>query len=330
MNIEALFEHFKNINVLILGDVMVDEYIWGNATRISPEAPVPIVNVERNEIRLGGAANVALNIKSLAAKAILCGFVGNDYYGKQFYDLLDKENLSHEGVFTLQNRKTTVKTRVIAHHQHLLRIDAEQTDIVPYEAQQKLYAFVQNRIKQADIIIFEDYDKGALDQDFIKKTIQLAKENQVPVVVDPKFRNFLAYQGCTLFKPNLKELKEALHVYPNPRDKDDIKVAIHKVLEAINCENVMITLSEHGVAVGNRETFYYVPAHVRKIADVSGAGDTVISVVALCMALKLPLEYVAELSNLAGGLVCEEVGVVPINAEKLKKESQKLFHIKVE
>ncbi|MDW8301306.1 MAG: bifunctional ADP-heptose synthase [Bacteroidia bacterium] len=330
MDIETLFEGFKKIKALVIGDVMIDEYVWGNATRISPEAPVPVVNVEKNEVRLGGAANVALNLKNLGAKPILCGFVGDNHYGKIFYEALYKENLSSEGIFTVKNRKTTVKTRVIAHHQHLLRIDAEQTDIVPQEFQNKLFEFIQSIISDIDVIVFEDYDKGALDAELIKKIIELAQKYEVPVTVDPKFRNFLAYQKCTLFKPNLKELKEGLHISPDPQDKNALHEAIKLISKTLSCQNVMITLSEHGVAIGNQQNFYYVPAHVRKIADVSGAGDTVISVASLCIALNLPLKEIAELSNLAGGLVCEEIGVVPIHAEKFKKESQKLFGFNIE
>lgn len=324
MNINAVFESFKDIRVLIIGDVMIDEYVWGNTTRISPEAPVPVVSVEKKEMRLGGAANVALNIKSLGAQPILCGFVGKDYYGTQFYELMYKENLAQEGIFTIENRVTTVKTRIIAHHQQLLRIDAEQTDIVPYTAHEQLFTFIQNTIKKIDVIIFEDYDKGTLAPEFIQKLIALAKSHHIPVVVDPKLRNFTAYKECTLFKPNLKELREGLHLNINPENTMQLQEAIHKVQDILSCQNVMITLSEHGVAIGNKEVFYVIPAHVRKIADVSGAGDTVVSVVALCMALKLPLQKVAELSNLAGGLVCEEIGVVPINVEKLKEESKKI------
>jgi rfaE bifunctional protein kinase chain/domain len=324
MNTDTLFERFKDIKVLIIGDIMIDEYVWGNATRISPEAPVPVVSVEKREMRLGGAANVALNVKSLGATPILCGFVGNDYHGTLFYELLQKENLIQDGIFAIENRKTTIKTRIIAHHQHLLRIDAEQTDTVPNTAHEQLSEFIRNYINDIDVIVFEDYDKGSLNADFIQKITMLAKLHNIPVVVDPKFRNFMAYKECTLFKPNLKELKEGLHLNINSQDLTQLKEAIHKVQDALNCENVMITLSEHGVVIGNKDVFYHIPAHIRKIADVSGAGDTVVSVVALCMALKLPLQKVAELSNLAGGLVCEEVGVVPVNVEKLKIESQKI------
>lgn len=326
MNTDTIFERFKDIRVLIVGDVMIDEYVWGNATRISPEAPVPVVNVEKTEIRLGGAANVALNVKSLGATPVLCGFVGNDYYGTLFYELLQKENLIQDGIFTVENRKTTVKTRIIAHHQHLLRVDAEQTDTVPYFAHEQMYEYIRSNTHSIDVVVFEDYDKGALDVHFIQSIIQLAKKHNIPVVVDPKFRNFTAYKECTLFKPNLKELKEGLHLNVNPQDLTQLQQAIHKVQEILSCQNVMITLSEYGVAIGNQKEFFHIPAHIRKIADVSGAGDTVVSVVALCMALKLPLQQVAELSNLAGGLVCEEVGVVPVNAEKLKIESKKLFY----
>lgn len=325
MDIDTLFERFKDIKVLIIGDVMIDEYVWGNATRISPEAPVPVVNVESREIRLGGAANVALNIKSLGAQPILCGFIGNDYHGTQFYELLAKEHLISEGIFVVDNRKTTVKTRIIAHNQQLLRVDAEQTDIVPIEAHHRLLTFIKNKIQDIDVIIFEDYDKGALEVNFIQEVTHLAKKENIPVVVDPKFRNFIAYKACTLFKPNLKELKEGLHLNVNPENLTQLQEAIHIIQNTLFCENVMITLSEHGVVAGNTEVFYHIPAHVRKIADVSGAGDTVISVIALGMALKLPLQKIAALSNLAGGLVCEEVGVVPINVEKLKKESKILF-----
>lgn len=324
MTVQEIFNAFSHLKILVIGDVMVDEYVWGQAERISPEAPVPILRVERQEVRLGGAANVALNLKSLGAYPILCGYIGKDYYGKLFTQTLFKQGLGNEGILEVENRKTTVKTRVIAHTQQLLRIDAEQTDDVDETIQSSFLENIESLIPKCDALIFEDYDKGVLNKRVIQSIVKMAKKQGKPTIVDPKLRNFASYQQVTLFKPNLKELREGLNLKVNPKETQSLQEGLRKVLTTLTCENAMITLSEQGVVIGNEKEFYHIPAHIRKIADVSGAGDTVVSVAALGMALRLPLNIVAELANLAGGLVCEEVGVIPIARQKLQEEFSKL------
>jgi rfaE bifunctional protein kinase chain/domain len=325
MNINALFEQFSGKKIAVVGDVMLDAYLRGGVFRVSPEAPVPIVSLDKQEDRLGGAANVALNLVSLGAKAIICSVIGNDKDGSRLVDLLAEQGISSEGIVQSENRQTTVKTRVIGNNQQLLRIDAEQTDDINTSEENQIIAKIQHLIEQGiDALIFEDYNKGVLTQNVIEKIIQLCQENQVVTTVDPKKTNFLAYKGVTLFKPNLKELKEGLDVHFSIENKSDFEDAVQQLEQILQNEITFITLSEHGVFIKNEADKFYIPAHLRNIADVSGAGDTVISVATLCLTLGLPISEIAEIANLAGGLVCEKSGVVSIELPQLKAELTKI------
>ncbi|QIX63550.1 D-glycero-beta-D-manno-heptose-7-phosphate kinase [Hymenobacter sp. BT18] len=318
-----LFTAFNGLTVLIVGDVMMDAYVWGKAARLSPEAPVPVVNVSRQEQRLGGAANVALNVQALGATPLLCAVVGQDQGGDQLLDLLHAGGLSAEGMVRSTHRPTTVKQRILAQGQQLLRIDSEVETDLNAEENADLTARFQLLLPRADVVIFEDYDKGVLNAESIRQFISLAREQGIPTVVDPKKKNFLAYQHCTLFKPNLKELREGLKLDFNDADRPNFEAAVEKLREVLHPEIVLVTLSERGVFVENGElTRTYIPAHLRTISDVSGAGDTVISIAALCVALGLPAPVTAALANLGGGLVCEQVGVVPIEKQLLLAEAQ--------
>jgi rfaE bifunctional protein kinase chain/domain len=321
---EGLFEAFNRLKVLVIGDLMIDSYIWGKVERISPEAPVPIVHITERDERLGGAANVGLNIKALGATPILCGLIGTDREGDLLVKLLENNGMSMAGLVRSEQRPTTIKHRVISGSTHLLRIDQETDAITTQKESDALFKMVQQLIDQVDVIIFEDYDKGVLNPLLIQQIITLAKSKNVPTVVDPKKRNFLAYKGCTLFKPNRKELKEGLKIESDLKDLNELEISVIELLHKLNCDNVLITLSEQGVYWTNGTQKLHIPAHTRKIIDVSGAGDTVISVVALCVAAKLSPEKIAAYSNLAGGLVCEHVGVVPIEAQALKDAIVKL------
>ena len=325
MHVNDIFDQFAKLNVLIIGDVMLDSYLWGKVERISPEAPVPIVNVQNREIRLGGAANVALNILSLGAKPILCSVVGDDADGENLLALLDKHGMSKDGILQVPNRPTTIKHRIIASSQHILRVDSETDKAIKTSETNNLLQKIKALIPKADVIIFEDYDKGVITPELIKSVVALANENGIPTVVDPKKRNFLAYEGVSLFKPNLKELKEGLKIEFDKAEQSDVIAASKLLQEKMGVKANLITLSEFGVFVSDGTLTNFIPAHIRNIADVSGAGDTVVSVAALAMALKLPLKQVAELSNLAGGIVCESVGVVPIDKVILRRESIHLF-----
>jgi rfaE bifunctional protein kinase chain/domain len=321
-----IFEKFNSLNVLIIGDVMIDSYIWGKVERISPEAPVPVVRVTKKENRLGGAANVALNIQALGACPYICAVIGDDSDGENFLSLLKAQGLSEEGLIKIKTRPTTVKTRIIAHNKQIARVDAE----TERNLSSSNTLLVLNKIKQIiadhriDAIIFEDYDKGLITEELIDKTVKLSKEMGIIMVVDPKKRNFHAYKGVQLFKPNLTELKEGLKIDVDPLNIEQVEQAVNQLKKQLGAKTVMLTLSEHGVYVSSENGNKHILAHKRTIADVSGAGDTVIATAALCLAAGLNEFKTAEIANLAGGLVCEHVGVVPIDKARLLREVKEL------
>ncbi len=327
MDLRSGFERFNDKRILVIGDVMVDAYIHGKVSRISPEAPVPIVNFDHSEDRLGGAANVALNLVALGAKPIICSVIGNDTHAEQLLHLLRKNNIAGDGLVQSSTRKTTVKTRVIGNNQQLLRIDSEQTNPINSDEEKELIDAVVNLIGTGvDAIIFEDYNKGVLTQRVITEIVHEAKRQNVITTVDPKKDNFLAYKGVTLFKPNLKELKEGLGIeFRFPSDQNSFLKAVDTLELELNNEISFVTLSEHGVFIRKGENQFNDKAHVRNIADVSGAGDTVIAVATLCLVAGFSIEQLAQIANIAGGLVCEKIGVVSIKKDELLQESIKLI-----
>jgi rfaE bifunctional protein kinase chain/domain len=322
---DSLFRSFRSLRVLIVGDVMVDAYYFGSVDRISPEAPVPVVLVDKQETRLGGAGNVALNVHALGAQPVLCTVIGTDKEGEGLRALLREQGLSERGILESEKRKTTTKTRVIGNKHQIVRIDHELTENLDKMDSFLLLEAVKRELEQADVLIMEDYNKGVLHEGNIKAIIALAKEAGVPVVVDPKKKNFLEYTGVTLFKPNLKEIREGLNISDDLKQLDHLKTAVAELQEKLGNSCTMVTLSEQGVYIAAKDESHHIPAHVRHIADVSGAGDTVVSVAALCLALGIDLRLLAALSNLAGGIVCEQTGVVPIQAELLKAEAERLL-----
>lgn len=324
MTIHELLADFKTKRILVIGDVMIDAYTLGKVHRVSPEAPVPIVSLEKQEERLGGAANVALNLKALGADPVLCSVIGNDAQGQRLKLLMGDQHMSVAGIVSSNERVTTVKTRVIGNNQHLLRIDSEDTHALSTTEEN---AFVQAikavvETEQIDAIIFEDYNKGVLTATVIEAIIALAKHHQIPTTVDPKKENFLAYKGVTLFKPNLKELKEGVGIRCSFLEREQFDQAVALLEAQLTNEITFVTLSEHGVYIKQGSDDLHVPAHLRNISDVSGAGDTVISVATLCLAAGCSIETIAELSNLAGGLVCEKSGVVTIDPLQLIEECE--------
>ena len=327
MNYKDLFDKFNGLRILVIGDVMLDAYVMGKVNRISPEAPVPIVSLENEDARIGGAGNVALNLLALGAKPIICGVIGEDSSGDKLLNLFEKNGISTDGLVKSMARKTTVKTRVISNKQQLLRIDSESTFPLLESEGIKLNDTIQNIINQGvDGIIFEDYNKGVLTDSVIQNTIKIAKEKDIPTAVDPKKENFLSYKGVSLFKPNLKELKEGLNLnFDFNSNKDLFEKGIEVLEEKLQNEISFVTLSENGVFIKNQTEKYYVPAHMRSISDVSGAGDTVIAVATLCLISGASTKQIAEISNLAGGLVCEKSGVVSISKNDLLKEVSELL-----
>ena len=325
LEIDKLFDGFNDLTCLIIGDVMVDAYIWGGVNRISPEAPVPIFEAKKRENRLGGAANVALNIQALGATPILCGIIGNDVKGKVFEEVMASNNLVSNGIIKSNSRLTTCKTRIISSSHHMLRVDEEEISNISKSDSEELVKRVKKIVKEqkVDVVIFEDYDKGLLLQENIKEIVDYLNENNIPSCVDPKKNNFLNYHNTSLFKPNFIEFTNGLKEDIKKGDINNLNIHAEKLSNKLNIKNVMITLSEHGVLLFNKENSTHVPAEIRNISDVSGAGDTVISTASLAYASGLNNQQMVKLANLSGGLVCEEVGVVPINKICLKAEFKK-------
>lgn len=324
--IQDIFKSFNKLNVLIIGDVMIDAYMWGNVNRISPEAPVPVVTINKKENRLGGAANVALNIQAMGANPVLCSVIGDDDGAKLFFDLLKEQKLSSKGILKSKKRLTTVKTRVISHNHQMLRVDEEIENTINDKEIDALSSEIKKLLvsEKIDVIIFEDYDKGCINEKLIGNVVAFARKKNIPTVVDPKRKNFMAYRGITLFKPNLKELKEGLKADFDHDNTKELGKIVNVFIKKQNIETALITLSEKGVYTHSSKTKTLVPAHIRNIADVSGAGDTVVSIAALCLAAGLSPVATATLANLAGGLVCEKVGVVPVDKKQLLEEAIKL------
>lgn len=307
---------------------MLDRYMIGNVQRISPEAPVPVVELKKEEDRLGGAANVALNIISLGAEVVLASVIGNDAYGQRILDLCAENQIKCNTILKINSRPTTVKTRILGNKQQLLRIDSELNEYLNEAEEKKFLDFVLPSItNEFDAVIFEDYNKGLLTERIIQELISRCKQNNIPTAVDPKLKNFFSYKGVTLFKPNLKELKEGTGVSFNfPSEKLFFEHAISLLNKKIQNSYTFVTLSEYGVAISNHSSTDYIDAHVRNISDVSGAGDTVIAVATLCLCSGCSMKEIAQISNLAGGLVCEKSGVVSINSAELVAEVEKLFN----
>lgn len=324
--IEQILHNFSGKNIVIIGDVMVDSYWWGKVNRISPEAPVPIVKVDKRGYRLGGAANVALNIKMLGGNPLLIGINGNDREGDIFNDLITERNMIQDGIVRSDHRPTSLKTRIIANNQQqLIRLDTETDESLNENEMATIMARFDHFLLNADAVILQDYDKGVLSPQLIEYVINSSNNKGIPTIVDPKNRNFKNFKNATLFKPNLKELQEGLQLkFDKPLQISDLDKASAFVFEKMNVKNTFITLSEDGVYINDQNKSSIIPSHKRTIFDVSGAGDSVAAVSALMMACKAPVELMAEISNIAGGLVCEHVGVVPVQLDWLQNELTRL------
>jgi rfaE bifunctional protein kinase chain/domain len=324
---KKLFSSFGSLQVGVIGDVMLDTYMWGRVDRISPEAPVPVVTVSKEEYRIGGAGNVALNCRSLGAQVTMLSVIGNDEKGKQLMQLLESNSISTSGIVTNGDRITTSKTRVISRNQQMLRLDAEMTDDLNSKEENELLEKVKAYIShdKPAVIIFEDYNKGVLSEKIIKEVILLCRENGVLTAVDPKRKHFFSYKGVDIFKPNLKEVKEALNLLVEETGVHQLS-AIHTELQQLLEHHIsFITLSEKGVFYQQDKEAKIIPSHIRNVADVSGAGDTVIAVAAMVYAATKNTLLMTEMANIAGGLVCEEVGTVAISRDKLLRECETLL-----
>ena len=312
------FKKFKTKKIIVLGDLMLDRYVWGNVDRISPEAPVPVVEVTNETIRLGGAANVSHNLFSLGATPIPIGIVGNDYAGQQLIEQMKSMDFPVDYIVTDNSRPTIMKTRIIANDQHIVRADQELRDGINADVLQKLFDAIKANIGQVDAIIVEDYNKGLLINELIKEVIDLAINNQKIITIDPKFDNFFEYKSVTLFKPNRKETESALGIKLDSFEK--LEQACRTIKTRLNCDAVLITLGEQGMCLLSTDgEFSRIPTKARKVHDVSGAGDTVISTLTLALTAGAGLKEAVTLANYAAGAVCGEVGVVPIEPSKLRE-----------
>lgn len=327
---QDIFQEFLKLHVVVVGDVMLDNYRWGDVERISPEAPVPVVSIRKAESRLGGAANVAVNCKALGARVSLASVIGNDDDGKMMMQLLHEQGIETDLIQQSDARITTTKTRILSRNQQMLRFDSEMKEELNTRDE---HAFIDAtlrylQIQKPQVLIFEDYNKGLLKENVIEKITKHCKALGIIIAVDPKLHNFFAYKQADIFKPNLKEVREGLHISLDQINEETLS-EVHKALqEKLQHRVSFITLSEKGVYYHNEQSGNIVPSHRRSIADVSGAGDTVIAVAAMVFALTGNAEKMACWSNIAGGLVCEEVGVVPIDKEKLLQEIIKLEQTK--
>lgn len=322
-----LFSSFASLKVAVIGDLMLDTYLWGRVDRISPEAPVPVVLIDKKEQRIGGAGNVALNCRALGANVTIFSVCGRDDDGNCLKQLLAENNIDTAGIIFAESRITTNKTRVISRNQQMIRLDAEQdTDI--NEAEQKLLVDLLREKLAADkpdVVIFEDYNKGVLTEKVISEAIAICKQRGVITATDPKRKHFFSYKGVDIFKPNLKEVRDALNLLPEETGLPQLE-KIHQELAGILSHGIsLITLSEKGIFFQQGNEAMIIPSHVRNIADVSGAGDTVIAVAALVYAATKQVRLAAEMANIAGGIVCEEVGTVVISGEKLLQECELLL-----
>ncbi len=314
--LDEIVQKAQKSRILVFGDLMVDEYMWGQVTRISPEAPVPIINISRGQTRFGGAANVAFNLMGLHHQPMLAGVVGDDRMGHEFLDMMRQNDLPTEGIIADPTRSTTVKTRIIGNNQHIARVDQESVEPISSATCEKLYQTVLQNIEDISAIIIQDYNKGVVVPQITKHLIELAERRGKYVTVDPKFENFFSFKNVTVFKPNTKEVEEALAM--RIREEDDVMTAGKKLLSDLNCRSVLITRGASGMALFERnEEPAFIETKARKVADVSGAGDTVIATLTYALTGGSSIREAVTLANHAAGLVCEEVGVVPVNLEKL-------------
>jgi rfaE bifunctional protein kinase chain/domain len=326
-DIKKLFASFSSLKVGVIGDVMLDTYMWGKVERISPEAPVPVVSLHKKEYRIGGAGNVALNCKSLGAQVYVLSVVGNDTEGMLLEELFQENMIETSCLVKSNGRITTNKTRIISRNQQMMRLDNEVTKDLTAEEENALLNKVQSFIAQTDpnIIIFEDYNKGVLTESLIEKIIRLSSEAGVLTAVDPKRKNFFNYKNVTIFKPNLKEVKEALNIITDSSNEESLSQVHEELNKTLQHHISFITLSDKGVFFQQNGFHKIIPSHLRNIADVSGAGDTVIATAALVYAATKNIHLMAEVANIAGGLVCEEVGTIAIDRQKLMHECELLL-----
>ncbi len=315
----SYIDRFTSTRILVVGDIVLDHYIWGKVSRISPEAPVPVVNVTKENLLLGGATNVVQNIHALGGNVSVCGVIGADEAGKQLTHLLHAQKISTDGLITEPDRPTTIKTRIIAHSQQVVRFDRETKDRIGKDTHQQLFEFVKRRIAEGlDGIVLSDYCKGVVTKELVKDIVRLAKKNKVIVSVDPKVSHFSMYSGATILTPNANEA--AIGSKIEIQDEQSLLRAGALLLKNLKCAAVLITRGEHGMSLfehGGKVT--HIPTVAREVYDVTGAGDTVISALTLAMAAGASMLDAAKISNYAAGIVVGVVGTATVKPEELKQ-----------
>jgi rfaE bifunctional protein kinase chain/domain len=328
VDFEKLFKKFSSIKIGVVGDVMLDTYWWGHVERISPEAPVPVVSLDRREYRIGGAGNVALNLSSLEARVSVFSVIGNDDDGKVLKSLLDQSFVNTDCLLTSDARITTNKIRIIGRSQQMMRLDSETIKDLTSGDENRIIQTVSNYLEHEKpaILIFEDYNKGVLTERVIGELIRLCRKHEVFTAVDPKTRNFFSYKGVDIFKPNLKEVREGLNLLVEQPDLDALMDIHSRLSNLLHHKISFITLSEKGVFYQHQKQAMIIASYLRSVADVSGAGDTVIAVAALVYAVTKDINLMAAMANIAGGLVCEEVGTVAIDRKRLLEECNLLLN----
>lgn len=326
-DLESIFQQMNQLKVGVIGDLMLDTYLMGRVDRISPEAPVPVISLQHREHRIGGAGNVALNAASLGASVAVLGVLGDDEEANLLTDLFEKKGISTQYAFRSGKRITTNKTRIISRNQQMMRVDAEVTNDLDKGEEthllEKLNKYIEK--ERPDILILEDYNKGVLTQGIIDGAIALCQAKGILTAVDPKRKNFFSYQEVDIFKPNLKEVREALNLLPEALTLQTLREIHHALTDKLQHRISFITLSEQGVFYQEKEKAAILPSHMRDIADVSGAGDTVIAVASMIYAVTKNPHLMAEIANIAGGLVCEQVGTAAISKERLFQECELLL-----
>jgi rfaE bifunctional protein kinase chain/domain len=327
IELDKLFTEFKHIKTGVIGDVMLDTYWWGHVDRISPEAPVPVVALDKKELRIGGAGNVALNLASLGSPVSVLSVIGADEDGEMLTKLLNDHHINTSGLLQHSSRITTNKTRIISRNQQMMRLDSEITKELSLEVEDALLAKVEHFItsEKPQAIIFEDYNKGVLTERVITGVIKLCREHGVITTVDPKRKNFFTYKGVDIFKPNLKEVKDGLNLLLENINLPALNDIHSQLQEKLQHQVSFITLSEKGVFYQQKDKARIIPSHLRNISDVSGAGDTVIAVASLIYATTKSIDLMAEVANIAGGLVCEYVGTAAIDKDQLLQECKSLL-----
>lgn len=329
MDLKTLFASFADQKVGVIGDVMLDTYMWGHVERISPEAPVPVVTLQKKEYRIGGAGNVALNLASLGAQVSVLSVVGKDDEGDELRLMFEVKGIHTGHLLKSTDRITTNKTRIISRNQQMMRLDAEITADLKAADEERLLEAGSRFIREEKpaVVIFEDYNKGVLTERVIRTLIGLCRQEGVITAVDPKRKNFFTYEGVDIFKPNLKEVKEGLNIIEDGVSSELLDRIHSQLHRKLNHGISFITLSEKGAYYSDGRVSRLIPSHIRNIADVSGAGDTVIAVASLVYATTRDMDLMGEVANIAGGLVCEEVGTVAINRQRLLEECQALLAV---